>query len=653
MQDSTANLNELGYTLEQYDESLGIYYENKGQITLYNTEWSVVVYVNLEGINKQSDVIDPYIKHVSNLCQEIGVQNWTDCHHFEEIAHDKLRQVKKTEDLFADITNRKEGKTRRKRGLFNFIGEISKVLFGTLDNEDAEYYNEQIKHFEDNSDDITKLLKQQLVVVRSSLGTINNTITDMEYNEEKIKRGLIQIKNYLESVTAENKEKLNLITAKITVEGHIARIREATDMLQRHLDILLQSVISARRGILHPQIVSPKLIMDALIQSMPSFPKDTIPPFPLSKNSMNLIYKVCSMHVYINEGILGYVITFPLVNRGTFKVYRTIPVPLSLGNKKFAYIHTTESNLCLDQTRQYYFEMSNEELDNCKVMDSRTRICKQKQPLLSSHVQESCAVKLLQPRRIIPKTCDTRVVHISNTIWTQLDNNEWIYFTPTVDSVTILCTDKEPLEITLKGVGKVGLNAGCKGYSSFTLLQTSITVKAKSIKKEDILSRGQLDFDCLENLKLHFNSSKMPINLDFKHVVSHLDDLKHASYKMSELEKAIKEQEWKNHQVIKHSTYSVIVYILLTMIIIYVLYKIYRYIRFRFAPQRKLKALTAPQSEVETFTGRSENGNAVNINKKTSNESLSVGQEELPLQTKREEVTPRRSLRNKVAKSYF
>jgi hypothetical protein len=79
----------------------------------------------------------------------------------------------------ADITDRKEGKIRRRRGLLYFIGEIINLVFGNLGNEDAEY-NEQIKHFEENSHDITKLLKQ-LFVVRPSLGAINTTITDMEY----------------------------------------------------------------------------------------------------------------------------------------------------------------------------------------------------------------------------------------------------------------------------------------------------------------------------------------------------------------------------------------------------------------------------------------------------------------------------------------
>jgi len=52
----------------------------------------------------------------------------------------------------------------------NFIGEISKVLFGTLNDKDAEYYGEQIRKFEASSDDTTELLKQQVRVLKTTLG---------------------------------------------------------------------------------------------------------------------------------------------------------------------------------------------------------------------------------------------------------------------------------------------------------------------------------------------------------------------------------------------------------------------------------------------------------------------------------------------------
>jgi hypothetical protein len=45
------------------------------------------------------------------------------------------------------------------------------------------------------------------------------------------------------------------------------------------------------------------------------------------------------------------------MSRGTFKAYKMIPIPMFLENEKFAYVNTEENNLCIDQTRHYYFEI--------------------------------------------------------------------------------------------------------------------------------------------------------------------------------------------------------------------------------------------------------------------------------------------------------
>jgi hypothetical protein len=79
------------------------------------------------------------------------------------------------------------GHTRKRRGALNFVGEISKVLFGTLDEDDADYYNKQIKHFEEETGDMTSIMNQQLSIIKAPLGTVNSTICDMEYRNHMIK----------------------------------------------------------------------------------------------------------------------------------------------------------------------------------------------------------------------------------------------------------------------------------------------------------------------------------------------------------------------------------------------------------------------------------------------------------------------------------
>jgi len=198
-----------------------------------------------------------------------------------------------------------------------------------MDDDDANYYNEQIKLFEQNSEVMNTLLKQQLSTVRSSLGDVKNTLEDDEYNENLLKEGVSNVTEYMNTLKLETNEKMNLFIAKIEVEGHILRVNNAMSTLQRNLNLLIYSVINAQKGMLKPQIISPVTLMEALIKSVSAFPKYTALTFPLSKDSEHLALRLCDLQVYIKNGILGYVIQLSLVNRGNINIYRliTIPVP--------------------------------------------------------------------------------------------------------------------------------------------------------------------------------------------------------------------------------------------------------------------------------------------------------------------------------------
>jgi hypothetical protein len=198
----------------------------------------------------------------------------------------------KTEGLLKEITGQEIGYKRKKRGVFHFIGELSKILFGTMDEDDAKYYNDQIKLFEQNSKDTNALMKQQLSVVKSSLGAVNNTLADVEYNENLLKEGISRVTKYMDALRVETNEKINLFSMKIEVEGHMLRVNNAINALQRHLDLLIDSVVNAHKGVLQPQIVSPITLIEVLIKSVSSFPKDTTLPFPLSKDSAHLVFRL-------------------------------------------------------------------------------------------------------------------------------------------------------------------------------------------------------------------------------------------------------------------------------------------------------------------------------------------------------------------------
>jgi hypothetical protein len=240
-----------GYSIDRYDESPGLYYELLGETALYNTEWKTIVYVNLRETDSQTEQLGQYINYVNKPCTLTEVQNWTDCNHFSALSRDRFRQLQETERVLNEIIG-KPGKTRKRRGALNFIGEVSKVLCGTLDADDADYYNAQIKHFEEEADDMTNMLKQQLSIIKASLGTVNNTMSDMEYNNQVIKEGLNKVKGYIEKFSSDTETQLNLLDVKIKVEGHIAHINHAMEANGRQLNLIIESVLNAQKGILQP-----------------------------------------------------------------------------------------------------------------------------------------------------------------------------------------------------------------------------------------------------------------------------------------------------------------------------------------------------------------------------------------------------------------
>ena len=73
----------------------------------------------------------------------------------------------------------------------------------------------------------------------------------------------------------------------MTHEGHFTRVNIACNAIEEFGSY--NSVLNALKGVLQPQIVKPHLNVETLMKSMSSFPKNTMAPFALNKDSTTLI----------------------------------------------------------------------------------------------------------------------------------------------------------------------------------------------------------------------------------------------------------------------------------------------------------------------------------------------------------------------------
>jgi len=108
-------------------------------------------YINLETVDDNFRTVRNYAQMSADFCkrhEHIFWANYTGC---LNSIHQTYRPMKKVNDLRLILRQsaRNEDEpihTRNKRGLSNFMGGISKILCGTLDNEDANYYSDKISH---------------------------------------------------------------------------------------------------------------------------------------------------------------------------------------------------------------------------------------------------------------------------------------------------------------------------------------------------------------------------------------------------------------------------------------------------------------------------------------------------------------------------
>jgi hypothetical protein len=522
------------------------------------------------------------------------------------------------------------------------VGKISKTLFGTMDDNDAQFYHEQIEHFEQGSTTLTQLAKQQLMIVKSTLGIFNDTLSDIEY-EKKTRDSLSQLQNYVTAFGSQVENATYLLSLKIAIEDHIAKASRA---IQRTLDILIGSIADAQKGTLPPRVLSPALLLDTLKDSSPSFPPDTTLPFPLGKDYIHAVYQLCDIHVYIFKERLGYVISVPLVHKRTFDVLKVIPLPVRVNQNNFVYIDIGESILCIDRAKQYYFTMKESELAQCKVMEANQYVCKQQRTLFSTATVESCGVKMFQKREILPFECDRRLVHLSHTMWIQLRSNTWIYFAPDLDTITVLCNDRSPVDVGLKGVGRLQVHPGCKGYGTTAILYGNSN--AGNVSKQirgDLISQVPLSYNCCGELVLHVNLSKLTVDLRYRKTVSHLNDMKQASKRVSKLLEEVREQEWKNTHAVYHHANSVLLFLLGSIVLICLLYKLYPYARRWYVRRFCKKQAPIPPAKATGIVEVGEQGSTIHANVSGSNISLYV-----------EDATPQspeRTPRPPVTKSHF
>jgi hypothetical protein len=458
------------------------------------------------------------------------------------------RQIKEVNGLKLSLRQLTQDSVsrRKKRGVFNLVGEISKILFGTMDDHDANYYADKVSQLEREQLDFLKITREQISVVKATLRSVNSTLRTVLENEKILSKGLEGMMNHVNEQDGEIKEMFTIFSLMLTIHEHAVNLNRAIEECRREYQILIDAVIDAQRGVIEPQLITPAQILEQIKNSQADMPNDVSLPFPRSATYLSLLLRIVNIDVFLKGKFLVYIIRVPLTINMDFELYHVLPLPIKIKgtDAKYIFIQPGIEYLLLDTAKRYFSWLEVSELHECQVLTREVKVCKQKRPLQLTQVEEVCEVQMIESIRAIPSYCSKKIVELNHTLWQQLFEDEWLFVAPVVDALTVLCVKHDPIDVTLIGTGRLQLQPMCKAYGNRMFIHSHATIVNNHTNK-DVIAPLSLECDSCDSISKSFKLNRLRLHMTMEGVASSFDDLRIANHKVGDVDRFIFENDWK------------------------------------------------------------------------------------------------------------
>lgn len=535
-------------------ESYGIYFEKTSDVHFNEQHWTIISFLNLSFVYDRQILIDNVQTKLEKLCSnhiEINCQNTF------YLLKDRIINLKNSYTNYLYLI----GKFFRvKRGWFNIVGSGLKTLFGTLDQEDSNYYDSAITELQEKQTDTLRIMQDQLSILSTTYKDFNLTITNMNRIEKEINDVIDKINRFKYTVETEiNKNINNEYNSELIMYLNVL-ITEAEIDINKIIDIIL----FAKTGQIHPGIISPEQFVKELIYTKAHLPKDLVFPIPLKIENVHLILRICQVVSYVDNNNLVFVIKVPITTNEKFELFNMIPIPQT-NILNIVIIKLTKKFLLISETKTKFVLI--DDLSECKDIGYE-KICR---PITMKNPYNfiTCETELFLQNRLSPE-CDNRVLNSNIEIFHKLSKlNSWLYLLTHETTLTIDCGKVENIKLSKTGIVTI-FNKNCRAFTYNYMLIPDLELKMNYENRMSNINLKEENCCVDENLKYSIALSPLE-NIDLKFV--NLHDLSNSAHKITVANNRISEILSKPHPARHFSTLTYIVALILLILISYAIYK--------------------------------------------------------------------------------
>lgn len=405
-------------------------------------------------------MIERNIKITSDLCD---TNSYYLCNTSLNIAKQLLPSIRARYESIQSLPLR----SRSKRGLFNGFGTIFKTLFGTLDQNDADYYNNVINKANSDEKQFTTLLKDQAQVVKTTIQNFNSSISNIEENNRIFEINMNKIYN----LTLDNSKTQFNQELKQVVDEHISFLTLIISEINNELISIIDATFLTRNNQIHPMVITPEQFLIELSKSLAHLPASASYALPIDREHAQELLTLTHISCHPSEDRIIFTLEIPLINQQRFNLFKLIPLPSQIEGNEHIFILPSANYLALSEHRTQYTTLS--DLNACTTLSTKTLVCSTIPPIYSTYSKPTCETELVLHPTPIPKSCDIRTIQNIAETWEPLAKlNSWLFVLPKETSVTISCRESQPNDYSMNKIGIITLNQDCRLYSTTTILRS-------------------------------------------------------------------------------------------------------------------------------------------------------------------------------------
>lgn len=450
------------YEVKQLNNDETIYLETLGRIKLYHEQWKIVIGYELSDLEHNFVILKNTYEELYKKCfHTIDKRDWT-C--------SSRKRISKRLQRFNEIANELENvlhlagfknSIRTKRGLFDFVGEVSKTLFGTLSDTDATYYNNELDKLYLDQKKVIQYVRNQTSIILKTLNSNEKIIATTSDSINYINEQFNRVKN----LSQINEANIWIDEVLLDLDDEL---RKLTDEIKKTEEL----IVDGKHGTVKPYILSPRELFNSLREHkhIDNF------PVPLEEEYYTTLVDISEISITLTGKRLLTQLLVPLIEDKILELTKVISLPRH-GWLRQSIVDTTQKLILMDPFRTTFMPTNELEIASAKKL-GKDLLLKRTYPDYKVGMKDNCLIEIITKRDT--EKCTTKYMQIQNTLWIQLHTNQdWIGIAPREELLHILCSDKKPRATRVYQNFVLHLDSDCTAVSDTATLRPDNLVKDK------------------------------------------------------------------------------------------------------------------------------------------------------------------------------